>query len=246
MKDESIHILKSFNVKSDLNPDVWVGDKIKPEIRHKLLKIADDFIEDLDIEWVDIEDVVLTGSLANFNWSKYSDFDVHILLNFDKVNEDVDMVKKYFDAQKNLWNNTHDITIDCYEVELYVEDVNEEHTSTGIFSLENNSWLIKPSQTATKVSKPMILNKAKGYIHQIKEIFDDYQEGEYEKVLDGNEKILKKLKQLRKSGLNRGGEYSYENLAYKLIRRLELLDKLRNITINSYDFLQSDGNQCTK
>ncbi len=41
------------------------------EVRERLLVIAYEFIDFLDIDIV-VTDIILTGSLSNYNWSKYS------------------------------------------------------------------------------------------------------------------------------------------------------------------------------
>ena len=78
-------------------------------IRLKLLDIAEDFIDFLGVDWVKPDDIIMTGSLANFNWNKkYSDIDLHVLIDFSKVDKRTDFVKKYFDSLKNQWNEVHE------------------------------------------------------------------------------------------------------------------------------------------
>ena len=114
--------LSSFKVKKTLNPKIFDEDKkMYGDVRSRLLMIADDFFETLDIGWVDLDDVILTGSLANYNWSKFSDVDLHILLQFKDVDENVNLVKEYFNSKKNLWNEKHSITIKGYDAELYLK-----------------------------------------------------------------------------------------------------------------------------
>lgn len=69
--------LSSFKVKDTLNPKIFdQNQKMHPEIRTRLLMIADDFFDTLELPWVDVTDITLTGSLANYNWSKFSDVDL--------------------------------------------------------------------------------------------------------------------------------------------------------------------------
>ena len=137
---------KSFRIKDELNPKIWTDFEINSEVREDLLKIAQDFYGSTDLQ-ADVDDIILTGSLSNYNWSeKYSDYDLHILIDFSQVNESVELVKKYADSVKKIWNDEHDITIKGYEVEVYIQDVSEPHTSTGVFSLLNNKWKVKPER----------------------------------------------------------------------------------------------------
>jgi hypothetical protein len=68
--------IKSFYLKDELSPKVWDGNKIKQDIREQLLTVSQDFYNTTDLD-AEIKDIILTGSLANYNWSnKYSDFDL--------------------------------------------------------------------------------------------------------------------------------------------------------------------------
>jgi predicted nucleotidyltransferase len=101
--------LMAFEVRPQLQPQIWDDDQeVHPSIRTALMKIVDEFLESLDLE-IDIKDITITGSLANYNWSKYSDIDVHIIVDFEEINENETMVKKFFDAVRSRWNKLHDI-----------------------------------------------------------------------------------------------------------------------------------------
>ena len=43
-----------------------------------------------------IHDILLTGSLANYGWSKYSDVDLHIVIDFDESNHNNKLLKRIF------------------------------------------------------------------------------------------------------------------------------------------------------
>ena len=98
--------LDSFRTRDTLNSKVWTEDKkLKPEVRTQLLKIADDFFESLEVGDLEIDDIILTGSLSNYNWSKYSDVDLHILVDFKDLDDNVELVRDYFNAKKGIWND---------------------------------------------------------------------------------------------------------------------------------------------
>ena len=102
--------LSSFKPQKQLHPKVWINGKLNSRVRLRLLDIADDFIASLEVDWVKPDDIILTGSLANYNWSKFSDFDLHILIDFKKVDDRTNFVKDYFDSKKSLWN---DLWLSC-------------------------------------------------------------------------------------------------------------------------------------
>jgi len=227
-------VIKSFYLKDELNPNIWDGFKIKSEVSSQLIKIAQDFYNTTGLE-AEIKDVVLTGSLANYNWSeKYSDYDLHILIDFNDVSEDVDLVKKYVDAAKNNWNKEYNINIEEYPVEVYIQDVNEPHISTGVFSLMKNKWKVRPRKRDFKIDEKEIKIKAKGLMNQIDEL-----ESELDKPYDEFRELVKvvwdKIKNLRKSGLDsEGGEFSVGNLTFKALRRNGYIKKILQLKKEVY------------
>ena len=141
--------IKSFYIKDELSQKVWDDFKLKDEIKEQLITIGQDFFEKTEIE-VDVKDIVFCGSLCNYNWSeKYSDFDLHIIIDFNDVNEDYELVEKLCDYAKKMWNSQHDIKIKEYDVEIAIQDENDlsEALKTtrmgGVYSLLNNKWINK-------------------------------------------------------------------------------------------------------
>ena len=214
-------ILDSFSVKDTLNPKVWENPEnpdglvMIPKIRETLLRIAEKFIEYLG-EDVFVEDIVLTGSLANYNWSEFSDFDLHVLVDLKQYENDTDLYKELFNLKKQVFNDKHNIRIYGYDVEVYSQDV-EEHYSSGVYSVMNNEWVSEPKKFKSNVDKTILEKKIKNWTEKIDSAIEE------EKDL---EKIKTKLKDYRKSGLEKDGELSYENLVFKFLRRSGHIQKL--------------------
>jgi acetyl-CoA carboxylase alpha subunit len=109
-------ILNSFSIKKTLNPKIWENPEdpnkstMVPKVRKTLERIADEFIEYLGDE-VFVDDVVLTGSLANFNWSEFSDFDLHIIVDLKQYEDDSELYKELFNLKKQVFNDRHNIKI---------------------------------------------------------------------------------------------------------------------------------------
>lgn len=226
--------LKSFRLHDELNVDIWDDYVLDSNIQEQLIKIATDFFAFLDVG-VDVYDVWLTGSLANLNYSKYSDFDVHVLLDFSKINDNVDLVKKYLDAKKFIFNDIHNIIINGYEVELYAQDINEKHVSTGIYSLLKGKWVKKPSKQNFVPDEELIKKKAKYIMDSFDKIEKDKNDKSHEEMELSIDKIWKRIKDMRKSGLDQDGELSNENMAFKLLRRNNYLDKIILLKREIYD-----------
>ncbi len=232
-KKSDLSPIKSFKIKDSLNDKVWEGFDMKTEIREQLLKIAADFFGSLELE-VEVKDIILTGSLANFNWSRYSDYDIHIIINFKDVNDDVKLVKKYVDAVKINWNKDHDIKIQGYEVEVYIQDTAEDHRSSGVFSLLNNKWKIKPQKIEISIDEQTIKDKAESIMKRVDDLETDYKEIEYDVFKEQLSKLWEKIKRIRKDGIEEG-EFGVGNLVFKLLRRNNYINKIITLKRKSYD-----------
>lgn len=232
-------LLKSFEPQKELNPKVWEGNKkepkIKPEIRERLLEIAYEFIDFLDVDIV-ITDIILTGSLSNFNWSKYSDFDLHIVANFQQYQENqVELYEKLFNLKKMLFNQKHDITIKGYEVELYVQNETESHFSSGVYSVLFDEWANVPKKEDVTIDKKLIKEKAKQWMNIIDDLLEAIKDDDTNTAKEMVKKYKDKLKKYRTCGLEKGGEYSTENLVFKILRRNGYIEKLHDSTTKIID-----------
>jgi predicted nucleotidyltransferase len=223
-------LLKSFEPKKELNPSIWNGkddkSKLKPEIRERLLEIAYEYIDFLDVDIV-VTDIILTGSLSNYNWSKYSDFDLHIVANFSQYPENqVELYEKLFNLKKMIFNDKHDITIKSYEVELYVQNETESHFSSGVYSVLFDEWANVPKKEDVTIDKELLKEKAKQWMNIIDNLLDSIQDEETQVAKKMIQKYKDKIKKYRTCGLEKGGEYSPENLVFKILRRNGYIEKL--------------------
>jgi len=234
------NVIDSFKIKNTLNTKIWSDDKLIPEIKTKLQEIADEFYKTLELPSnIKIKDIIFTGSLANFNWSEFSDVDLHLVLDFEEINDDLDFTQNYFMAQKNLWNETHNITISDYPVELYVQDVDDELEATAIYSIKKDKWLLKPEKESFKLDVKNLKLKAEKIMYQIRDIRDKFKAKDYQYVIDKSTALKDKIKKMRKSGLEKGGEFSMENLVFKALRRTDFMEIIANFKNQATDMLLS-------
>tara|TARA_Y100000310_G_C20643334_1_gene795199 strand:- start:1009 stop:1776 length:768 start_codon:yes stop_codon:yes gene_type:complete len=245
------NILTTFHQKDELAPQIWEMDSdsgeffMREEVRTQLLKITNEFLSFIDLDNLDcsvetqdcdIEDIVVTGSISNYNWSSFSDIDLHIILNFSEIDENEKLIKNFLNAKKNLWNASHDIEIRGFEVEVYGQDSKETHFSSGVYSILFNEWVVKPQYVESEIDVNKILSKARGWMDMIDALYSRQYEQTPEETLEVIDKIKNKLKKFRNCGLEEGGEYSYENLAFKFLRRsgyIKRLFQLKNELIDN-------------
>ena len=237
----------SFTPQQELNPKIWPNGKINSRVRLRLMDIADDFFATLKIDWLKPLDILLTGSMANYNWSKYSDFDLHLLLNFSDVDENVDFVHEYFTAKKKLWNEEHEnLMIYGFPVEVYVQDISEPLVSNGIYSLYKNKWVVEPSKNAIKSlgnEKETIKAKAIETMKKIDALYNATFNISYgydgEKIIAQIKKLINIIKGIRKESLSNGGEMSAGNIFFKILRRTGYIEKLFTAKTLAYDRKES-------
>ena len=237
---ESIDV-SSFEVHDEINQDFWnqPEDRLDPEIREKLLAIAQDFYDSLEVGDAQFSDITFTGSLAALNYSKFSDVDLHILVDFSDVDDKTELVREYFNAMKSVWNRLHDILIKGYEVEVYVQDINDPHEAQGLYSVLNNEWIKFPTPEKSNFDRDNVKKKAASIMDQIDRVTKLIDEKKYEEAELYAEKIKLKIRKMRKTGLETIGAYSVENLAFKVLRRNDYLEKLSNAKREAYDSLHS-------
>lgn len=239
--------LSSFKVKKELNPKFWPNGKLNSRVRLRLMDIADDFVKELAVNWVKPKDVIFTGSIANYNWSRYSDVDLHILIDFKKVYpKNQEFVDDYFKAKKENWLANHeDLKIFGYPIEISVEDSNKDNPSSGRYSLYKNKWVVEPNDFQDAViNQEFVKKRAAMFMTQIDNIEEKLNKEQdthkCEKYGDKAYKIFDKLKKMRNEGLSSNKkEMSSGNIIYKIIRRTGYLDKIWEIINSSYDIVNS-------
>jgi len=216
---------KNIQFHDTLNPEVWNGTELDHEVRYHLLQIAEKFIESLEIEDFPLMDIQLTGSMASYNYTPYSDFDVHVVYDHDDLGFDDKLVEQLFQAKKAIWNDHYPITIHGYSVELYAESSKHPPVSNGTFSIIDNVWLTEPVKEKPTIDNHAVAAKTRDLMGSIDTVVshDD---------IDGADSLRQKIIKMRKSGIAEAGMYGAENLAFKILRNQGFLAKLSKFIKN--------------
>ena len=135
-----------FDQKLTLNKNFWNDEKLNPEVKEAIMAVVKSYLKsiNLDIGVDDVDEIEFTGSLANYNYSKFSDVDIHLLFDFSKLGKDPDFMRELLTSKAIIWNNKHNVTLFGHEVELYITAAGTDHHSTGVYSVKNDEWLVKP------------------------------------------------------------------------------------------------------
>ena len=217
----------SFRTHDQLNPTFWNGEKLKPEVRSHLLKVAKAWADFVDVKKSKIVDILLLGGNAGYNYTKYSDLDLHLVVDNGSC---PDVLSDYYQAKKQLWTLTHEVKVYGHDVEPYVEEPGKKRRkSQGVFSLKSNKWLIKPEQFSGDLDEDLLSTKVRDMMNKIDRTI---RYANNEKAL---ESLLKKLRDMRNSALDKGGEFAFENLVFKELRNKGYIDKLADHILKLQD-----------
>ena len=214
-----------FEQHNELNPLLWQGEDLRPEVKMTLLKIAKDFVEYVEVPF-EVKDLVLTGSQLGYYYTKHSDLDLHIIVDFDTVNCDREAAE-LFDTKRLLYKKQYDISIHGVPVEVYIEDSNFPAVS-ATYSLGKGGWKVKPNSQPEEIDSAEIIRMSKIWSTVIGKAIESND-------LETGRKVLKMLRNYRKLGLKQTGEYGIENLVYKTLRNSKIIENLMKMIGDLHD-----------
>jgi len=208
---------------NELNPKLWENGKLKEEVKDKLIQIADVWAKFAKIPAEAVEDIIFVGGNANYNYTDFSDIDLHILVDKDKIADCPEILDEYLKDKKQIWSQSHDIKIYDHDVELYAQDVlDPTPVNQGSYSIVHDDWINEPKQEEVNLEDPEIRVKVSDFIHKIENLISTNASDE------SFEKMKKKFKNMRSAGLKKSGEFSIENLIFKELRNLGYFDKIND------------------
>ena len=205
----------------------WVGDSLRPEVNEALMKFAEAFAAYVDLDERAIVDVLLLGGNAGYNYTQYSDLDVHIVVDPKFIPDcEPDLLDQYYMDKKTLWELTHNITIYGVKAEPYIERPKvTRKKSQGVYSLMKKTWIQEPEKVEGEVEEKEIEKK----VNNFKTKIDAFIKNEN---VDGLRELVKKLRDSRSVSLQKYGEYGFENMVFKELRNQGYIDKVRTVVVN--------------
>jgi predicted nucleotidyltransferase len=221
---------------NSLCPDLWKKNPegsydMRPNIVDRLMEIANDFADEYLKESnikLSVEDVVIIGSIANYNWNSYSDIDLHLVFDYSKLDMSEEDAFTMLSAIKTNWNKAHDIMIKGHDLEIGVQGVDQEVHSDAAYSVKNKKWISEPKMDSPKFDKKSIKKKHSQLKKKIELLLKNHDD-------DGLRDILAELYDMRQKGLDKSGEFSAENIVFKILRAQGYLDKIKEHANSVYD-----------
>jgi hypothetical protein len=230
----NIHELESFNLadavkfNNKLNPRLWDNkEQMRPDVKNRLLEIAADFKEFLGVNDFELKDITVSGSNAAYSYTPHSDIDLHLVVDLPEADRS-EIYRELFDAKKYQYNDMHNIKIGGYDVELYVQNANDPVVSQGEYSLLQDKWINVPKRVKANIDDRSTRSKYEDLQHRIEQAV---KAGDYNNI----SQLLKKIKEMRKTGLDKHGEFGPENIAFKMLRSQGQIEKLINARNSARD-----------
>lgn len=234
--EDDFSALDSFYIKDDFCRKVYdENDIMFDDVRNDLIEIAEDFYETTNLA-AEIQDIILVGSLANYNWSqRFSDFDLHLVIDFESIG-DKELIFNYAWQSKKIWNDNNDIKLRGFDVEVYIQDIDEEVMSSGQYSILRNEWIRKPERYDFMYEEDDIRKVAEGVMEDIDFLEENFDSYDYDKFILVSSEIWETIKSFRKDGLaSADGEFSVGNLTFKFLRRNGYIGRLLKLRQLSYN-----------
>lgn len=207
--------------------------RLHTDVRNKLIDIANAFLGDLREQSVNIypADIRLVGSNAGFDYTQYSDIDLHLVMDFSLYADDMSLIQSTLNIFRMKFNGQYDITVKGINVELYAEDIHSGTVSNGIYSILQNRWIKFPQEEPCleELITDDIKQRAQLWVELIQKALDsdanDISKASY--YLEECEHLLNRLYMMRKNGLEVSGRLSEGNLIFKTVRNSGMLDALK-------------------
>lgn len=214
-----MYLKENFNYHETLNPKIWANNKLIPEVRTRVLDIAQEFISGFEIPF-SLVDIHIVGSQASYNYTDYSDLDVHLITNFETMNASPEMCQVVFNSLKAKFNADYDITIKGIDVELYVEDIKSTVLSNGIYSVLSDSWIKFPQKLTTVLPANIDTNKYDYLVSSANKAIESRDSEAISNIIDD-------IYLIRKISLDTEGEFGQGNFLFKQLRNDGVLDSLK-------------------
>jgi Putative amidoligase enzyme len=215
IQEASVDDAVTFN--DTLNPALWENNQLKLDVRVALLKIAKNFFEFINLPNMQLLDITISGSNASYTYTEHSDIDLHLIA--DLSGDCSGELMELYTAKKSQWNDMHNVKIKGFDVEVYVQDIENPVVSNGIYSVLDGKWHKEPVKQEADIDDMSVMARVEFYAKEI----DAEVKGT---SLSNINKLTAKIKDMRKNGLSKTGEFGPENLAFKVLRANGYIDRL--------------------
>ncbi|MEY3080963.1 MAG: hypothetical protein RJA94_948 [Pseudomonadota bacterium] len=211
-----------------LDPRLWDGDKLRPDVRARTLEIVTDLFADLKMPDLAIKNVEIRGSTVSYEYDDNADLSVRVFLDTSNYKGDVKqlnaLLKTYTDYLEAVYEGTLLLRGVPLEPQFYAVKSPSQETQAGIghYSLTDDAWMEHPSIQENRFDRNQIMTDAKGFIAEYNRLVSDYFADK--KAFDCGRlgAFTKEMRKYRGAGIDKDGTRSTSNLTYRMLRRLNV------------------------
>jgi hypothetical protein len=225
------------------------NDKLLKNVSDNFKEIAKDVLESLDSENFDLNifiGLILTGSMLTVSWDEHSDLDLHILYDASRGQQELTA-----NDAKLLWLlgdkfNRNEYKISNAVVEVYFQDINEEHHASAIYNIMTDEWISK-----SDTDKLVFTDEIKDYANQFTIRVDEFVRNtasdtrsiqERLDELNGIREDIYLFRRIAGEKYNNAIDFvsSFENMVFKWVKRSGTLDKLNELIKQTTELKYND------
>lgn len=210
-----------------LDPRLWNGSQLKPEIRDRTTAIVDRIVAESRIPGLAVDSVELFGSNASYEYDDASDFGVHVFTHSAAIaDKDLDGVLRLLNDHVE---RRQEGRITFYGVPLEVtfhgerKETYRPERGIGQFSVSQDRWIEPPIQQPERFDRTQMATDLTMYIGKYNELVSEYGRDEERFDCSRFDALDDELSTYRNSGFADGsGSRSTQNLVYRALRRINV------------------------
>ena len=211
-----------------LDPRLWDGDKLRPDVRARALEIVTDLFADLKMPDLAIKNVEIRGSTVSYEYDDSADLSVRVFLDTSNYKGDVKqlnaLLKIYTDYLEAVYEGNLLLRGVPLEPQFYALKSPSQEPQVGIghYSLTDDAWMEHPSMQESRFDRNQIMADAKGFITKYNGLVSEYFADK--KAFDCGRlgAFTKEMRSYRGAGIDKDGTRSTPNLTYRMLRRLNV------------------------
>lgn len=211
-----------------LDPRLWDGDKLRPDVRARALEIVTDLFADLKMPDLAIKNVEIRGSTVSYEYDDHADLSVRVFLDTSNYKGDVKqlnaLLKTYTDYLEAVYEGNLLLRGVPLEPQFYAVKSPSQEPQAGIghYSLTDDAWMEHPSMQESRFDRTQMMADAKRFITQYNNLVTDYFADK--KAFDCGllSAFTKEMRSYRGAGIDKDGTRSTPNLTYRMLRRLNV------------------------
>ncbi len=213
--------------RTQLDPRIWDGMQMKPDVRHAALAVVDRIIADTGIEGLAVDGIDLVGSNASYEYDDTSDFGIHVFVTAKSMTtEELSPVLRLLndDVERRQEGHVRFYGVPV-EVTFHAERSADYRPSPGIgqYSIRDGRWLTVPTQQPNNFDLAQMTADVRRFIGEYNELVSAYTKDARAFDCGRFAALDDEMAAYRNGGFAAGlGSRSTQNLAYRALRRLNV------------------------